>query len=100
MTARGLDPGLEMYADERDKLIAVACRYIDNPAVAEEVVQESWLRWNSKQYPPDQVRPILLRIIKNLSIDWLRRQKTERTGLAEFAYGTEEAPDTERVVSA
>lgn len=100
MALQPCDPGLKTFVDERDRLIAVACRYIDNPAIAEEVVQESWLRWQAKSYQSDQIRPILLQIIRNLSIDWLRRQKTERSGLVELSGMREEAPDTERVVIA
>lgn len=100
MASQPFDPGLKTFVDERDRLISVACRYIDNPAIAEEVVQESWLRWQAKKYQPDQMRPILLQIIRNLSIDWLRRQKTERSGLAELSEWREESPDTERVVIA
>lgn len=100
MTVRPLYSDVDMFVYEREKLIAIACRYVESPSVAEELVQESWLRWNAKSYQPDQVRPILLQIIRNLSIDWLRRQKTERSSLAEFAEHKDEAPDTERVVIA
>ncbi|MEM6900357.1 MAG: sigma-70 family RNA polymerase sigma factor [Pseudomonadota bacterium] len=100
MTVRSYDPKLSTFVDERDTLIAIACRYVDNPAVAEELVQESWLRSSAKAYQPDQLPPILRQIIRNLSIDWLRRQQTERNGLAELFEAKEEAPDTERVVIA
>ncbi|MEM0943258.1 MAG: RNA polymerase sigma factor [Pseudomonadota bacterium] len=100
MTVRSYDPNLRAFVDERDTLIAIACRYVDNPAVAEELVQESWLRSNAKHYQPDQLTPILRQIIRNLSIDWLRRQQTERNGLADLSEFSEEAPDTERVVIA
>lgn len=94
------DKGLKAFVDERSTLMAVACRYVDSPAVAEELVQESWLRWHAKEYKPDQIRPILLQIVRNLSIDWLRRQKTERVGLAELLERSDDVPDTERVVIA
>ena len=100
MTAYPCDRGLKTFVDEQDRLIAVACRIVDNRAVAEELVQESWLRWDAKQYQPGQMRPILLQIIRNLSIDWLRRQQTERNGLAELSEWREDFPDTERVVIA
>ena len=100
MTAQPSNLGLETFIAEQDRLIAVAVRIVDNRSVAEELVQESWLRWASKSYQPGQIRPLLLQIIRNLSIDWLRHQQTERNGLAELSTWGEEVPDTERVVIA
>ncbi|MEM9247738.1 MAG: sigma-70 family RNA polymerase sigma factor [Pseudomonadota bacterium] len=91
---------MQTFVTERDTLIATACRIVNNRAVAEDLVQESWLRWASKPYQPTQIRPILLQIIRNLSIDWLRRQQTERTGNAELSRWTDDGPDTERIVIA
>lgn len=100
MTVRSYDPNLRAFVDDRETLIAIAYRYVDNPAIAEELVQESWLRSHAKHYQPDQLTPILRQIIRNLSIDWLRRQQTERNGLAELSELKEEAPDSERVIIA
>ena len=34
-------PGLQTYVNERETLIAIACRVVESRAVAEELVQES-----------------------------------------------------------
>ncbi|MEM6482603.1 MAG: hypothetical protein AAF681_12200, partial [Pseudomonadota bacterium] len=50
MVAQPLDPEVKTFVDEQDKLIAIALRIVESRAVAEEVVQESWLRWQRHGY--------------------------------------------------
>lgn len=100
MAARACDHGLKTFVDERDVLIAAASRIVDNHAVAEELVQEAWLRWRAKQYQLDQSRPLLLRIVKNLAIDWHRRRRTEFEVMETQRLIQDTPHDPERIVSA
>lgn len=93
-----LEPGLAAFIDNREKLVALASSIVGNSAVAEELVQDSWLRWNSHDYAQDKARPIFMQIVANLSRDWLRRQKSERSYLQFLNLADDAAPDTERVV--
>lgn len=79
MSEQTVDPGLRCFVDDRDRLIAIACRIVDSRAVAEELVQESWLRWDARDYPADKAAPIFRSIVANLARDWRRRQRTEST---------------------
>ncbi|MEM6678904.1 MAG: sigma-70 family RNA polymerase sigma factor [Pseudomonadota bacterium] len=74
-------PGAATFVVERQDLIALACSIVGSPAVAEELVQDSWLRWQGRAYPEEQARPILRRIVVNLAHDWHRREKRERIGM-------------------
>lgn len=87
-----------VFACRRSELIAAAENVVGSRAVAEELVQESWLRWRAKSYDTRRAGPLLHRIVRNLALDWLRRERVERDSLAEpqFAPGT--VPDGERVV--
>ena len=38
-------PGLDEFLQVRPRLFRIACRIVGNPAEAEELVQEVWLRW-------------------------------------------------------
>ncbi|MEM9122459.1 MAG: sigma factor, partial [Pseudomonadota bacterium] len=100
MTKPGCDPALERFLPEREDLIALARTVVGCPSVAEDLVQDCWLRWRAKAYPSDKARPILMRIVKNLAIDWHRRRKREADGLETQKLHWAEAPDTERIVGA
>ncbi|MEO0622185.1 MAG: sigma-70 family RNA polymerase sigma factor [Pseudomonadota bacterium] len=90
----------EIFVRDRDKLIATACAIVANRAVAEELVQDSWLRWGTRGYPPQSAGPIFQRIVRNLALDWTRRSRTERLALTAQLHLEETAPDSERVVAA
>jgi RNA polymerase sigma-70 factor (ECF subfamily) len=100
MTPPTFAAGLDTFVDERDRLIAAAYRIVDSHAVAEELVQESWIRWHAKQYPPEHTRPLLLRIVKNLAIDWHRKRRVEFDALETQRLLDESAHDAERIVAA
>lgn len=92
---------LATFLGERDDLIALAKSVVGHHDVAEDVVQDSWIRWHQSDYPADRAKPILRRMVANLARDWWRWNK--RTGAI---FGTYEimaqrsSPDTERVVVA
>lgn len=94
------DPVLQNFVEDRDCLIAIACRIVGSRAEAEEVVQESWIRWAGRAYPVDRARPIFRSVVANLARDWRRRARRET--LIVDALDTPEADsrDAERVVIA
>lgn len=100
MAAQQSNLGLRTFVDERDRLIAAAYRIVDNRAVAEELVQESWLRWHGHHYPPEQAFMLLLRIVKNLSIDWRRKRRVEFDAMETQLLMQDAPPDAERIIAA
>ena len=100
MPARTCDRGLKTYVDERERLIAIAARIVDSRAVAEELVQESWLRWDGRKYPAEKAKPIFRSIVTNLARDWRRRHRLEISILQSAAETQDDPRDSERIVIA
>ncbi|MEM9044225.1 MAG: sigma-70 family RNA polymerase sigma factor [Pseudomonadota bacterium] len=94
------DEALSSFVEDREFLIAAACRIVENRAIAEELVQDSWLRWQQRTYPAYEARPILRSIVANLARDWLRRQKTERDYLNRQVTWDDDKRDAERILIA
>ena len=74
----GLD-STRVFDEHRGLLIAVAYRVLGRVSDAEDVVQESWLRW-AKVDPAEvaDARAFLMRVTTRLAIDRLRRVKARR----------------------
>lgn len=100
LTKKTSDSALEAYMSEREDLLALARAVVGNLHVAEDLVQDSWLRWHNKNYPVNKARPILRRIVSNLAYDWRRRQKTELRFIGIVSRSEEAIPDSERVLIA
>lgn len=94
------DPALTAYINQREFLIAVACRVVESRAVAEEIVQESWLRWHGRDYEPNKAHLVFRRIVTNLALDWRRRRTSEYSALSEIATFSDHAPSSETAVVA
>ncbi|MEM6659307.1 MAG: sigma-70 family RNA polymerase sigma factor [Pseudomonadota bacterium] len=94
------EPALKTFLQERELLISVACSIVQSRAIAEELVQDSWLRWIERTYPDDKALPIFRRIVANLARDWYRRKRTETLVLSAQAHEPQYQLDTERVVIA
>lgn len=94
------DAVLASFVDEREDLLALAHSVVGSRAIAEDVVQESWIRWQGRSYPTDRARPLLRRIVANLARDWYRRTRNERDVNQSIAEGVEFYPDSERVIIA
>lgn len=94
------DPSLASYLREREDLLAVARAAVGNVHVAEELVQDCWIRWTRRSYPAVDARPVLMRIVKNLAIDWHRRRRVEFAALEEQRLLQELQPDSERIIIA
>ena len=97
---RSITPGLKTFITDRDRLIALACSITDNPAIAEELVQESWIRWHAKSYAEKDARPIFRLIVANLARDWHKRRKTENAYVVEQTGLVSSEVDSERIVIA
>lgn len=68
-----------VFDEHRDLLFRVAYGVLGSVAGAEDVVQESWLRWNrSRRGDIDRPRAFLVRIATNLAVDELRTEQRRR----------------------
>ena len=94
------DQALLQYVRERQKLIAIACSIVEDQAVAEDLVQDSWLRWQGSNYSGKDAIPIFKRIVSNLAKDFLRKKKVEQNALSDVYWQREGTPCSERIVSA
>ena len=70
---------LDIYMTHRAQLVSYANRIVYDVGYAEDVVQEAWARLNraSHAQPIDEPVRYLYRIVRNLSIDLLRRLSRE-----------------------
>ncbi|MEM9011186.1 MAG: RNA polymerase sigma factor [Pseudomonadota bacterium] len=89
--------GLRTFLAERRRLIGVAQAVVGSRAVAEELVQESWLRWHGRNYASDEAPSIFRRIVRNLALDWVRRSQSERRSLDAALLTGLEVPTAERL---
>ncbi|TBU79658.1 RNA polymerase subunit sigma-24 [Pseudomonas daroniae] len=72
---------LDLYLTHRNALVDYAASLVNCRAQAEDVVQEAWLRFNSRDRAEsviDQPVGYLYRIVRNLAFDLTRRLATER----------------------
>ena len=70
----------EVYIANRKALIAYATRILGSREAAEDIVQDAFLRFspaNTDTGSPGQSLAYLYRIVRNLSFDFLKRQKVE-----------------------
>lgn len=67
-----------LFAACRPQFEAIACRYVRNPAVAEDLVSDSFIAcWESRDRIPDDanLQAYLLTVVRNKCLDWLRSQR-------------------------
>jgi RNA polymerase sigma-70 factor (ECF subfamily) len=72
------DPTAEIFETLRPRLYGIASRRLGSGADAEEVVQETFLRWRQAADEPRSDEAWLVSVTTRLSIDRLRRAATER----------------------
>lgn len=70
-----------LFMAHRGELLSYASGIVGDRAWAEDVVQEAYLRFDaaSDARPVDEPLGYLYRIVRNLAVDWRRRQKREAT---------------------
>ncbi|MEM6677497.1 MAG: sigma-70 family RNA polymerase sigma factor [Pseudomonadota bacterium] len=89
----------ELFCEGRGDLHALAERILRDHALAEDVVQESWLRWREKGSGARVARALLRRIVRNLAIDRLRHERSERARQAAVATSEPWSLDAEETVT-
>lgn len=83
MTAMNAEPTI--FDRVRPRLFAIAYRMLGTRADAEDVVQDTWLRWNAVEAGNLQNEEAwLVTVATRLAIDRLRAQKAEREAYAGF----------------
>jgi RNA polymerase sigma-70 factor, ECF subfamily len=69
------------FAEHRQVLVGAAYRVVGSVADAEDVVQETWLRWAAAPVDRAEIRDVrayLIRITTRLALNRLRQQKAQR----------------------
>ncbi len=98
------DSSLTVYIEHRDDLLKYANRFLRDHAVAEDVVQEAWIRLSARGGSDAEItHPLgyLYSIVRNLALDWIRRGPRETPVAAEaepWASLPDPAPSSEAVV--
>jgi RNA polymerase sigma factor (sigma-70 family) len=93
---------LSVYLENRDELVRLAKRIVNDGPSAEDVVQEAWIRFSRTENAEiAQPKHYLFTIVRNLAFDWLRRSSVVPTSPTAQAYMeavASEAPSAERVL--
>lgn len=71
---------LDLYLSHRSGLVDYAAPIVGSRAGAEDVVQEAWLRFVAVQGVITQPASYLYRIVRNLALDHVRRDRGENSG--------------------
>lgn len=69
---------LEIFNQYRPLLCAIAYRMLGSNADAEDMLQETWIRWQSTQAVVQSLKAFLSSIITRLCIDQLRLARVQR----------------------
>jgi len=82
---------IKVLETHRDQVYRYALFSLRQAEDAEDVTQEAFLRlWRSgSDLPPDRCGPWLMRVVRNLCVDWARRRQSQRRNFGQ--------PDTEAV---
>ena len=86
----------DRFASQRGDLERLAQGMTGCRSVAEDIVQESWLRLQRTGYTDEDAPSVLPRIVRNLVYDWLRRRRRERRAFEDIRLDRV-APDVETV---
>ncbi|HEY0197564.1 MAG TPA: RNA polymerase sigma factor SigJ [Rhodanobacter sp.] len=74
-----MDPHTALFQQHRSRLFGLAYRMLGTPADAEDVLHDAWLRWHAQDADSlDDAEAWLVTVTTRLSLDRLRRAKTER----------------------
>ncbi|WP_395709842.1 RNA polymerase sigma factor [Reyranella sp.] len=98
------DSSLTVYMEHRDELLNYAYRYLQDRAIAEDVVQEAWLRLAARSDHGEEIKntlSYLYSIVRNLALDWVRRgprEISEAPDSITLVQRPSEAPSAEHVV--
>ncbi|MFC5525198.1 RNA polymerase sigma factor SigJ [Rhodanobacter ginsengisoli] len=74
-----MDPKTALFQQHRQRLFGLAYRMLGTPGDAEDVLHDAWLRWNAQDTAAlDDPEAWLVTVTTRLSLDRLRRARTER----------------------
>ena len=74
-----MDPQTALFQQYRSRLFGLAYRMLGTPADAEDVLHDAWLRWDAQDADAlDDAEAWLVTVTTRLSLDRLRRARTER----------------------
>lgn len=74
-----MDSRTALFQQHRPRLFGLAYRMLGTPADAEDVLHDTWLRWHAQDTDAlDDAEAWLVTVTTRLSLDRLRRAKTER----------------------
>lgn len=96
---------LTVYIEHRDDLLNYANKFLKDRAVAEDVVQEAWIRLSARDGGGEEIaQPLayLYSIVRNLALDWMRRGPREMPVALQtepWVSLTDPAPSSEAVVA-
>lgn len=80
--------------------MALARSFVGRNDVAEDIVQDSRIRWQSSSYPADRAIPVFRPIIAHPARDWFRRQKRQHRHYETYSILAELELDAQRIVIA
>ncbi|SFS10323.1 RNA polymerase sigma-70 factor, ECF subfamily [Granulicella pectinivorans] len=88
---------LNTLLDHRSQFLGFVRRRVENPALAEDILQSAYIRaLQSESAPPEEsVVAWFYRILRNAVIDHYRRRATESKALETFAHELESTPTVE-----
>lgn len=98
------ETALSLYREHRGDLLKYASRIVRDDAAAEDVVQEAWLRFSTRNVGATgiaQPKSYLFTIVRNLALDWLRRTSSRGPALSHdivLEDVVSDAPSAERVL--
>ncbi|MEM6934399.1 MAG: RNA polymerase sigma factor, partial [Pseudomonadota bacterium] len=70
---------------------------VRDPAVAEEIAQDGWVRWLGAGHV-DNAPGFLRRVVTNAAIDWIRSAKSEHLRLEASSLAAGASLDTEQII--
>lgn len=83
----------DWFQNEESPLLRYAYTLVKRREVAEEVVQEAFMRLHQHWHEVDQPRPWLYRAVRNLSLNHLRKHKREDLTEREDESSEQDCPD-------
>lgn len=83
----------DLFYAEETALLHYAYRLVRRKEVAEELVQEAFLRAHQHWSSVEQPKPWLYRAVRNLALNYLRKHKRESLSEGETNVAFEELPD-------
>jgi RNA polymerase sigma factor (sigma-70 family) len=93
-TAEVISPSIEdVFATEETPLLKFAFGYVKRREVAEEIVQDAFLKLHQQWNEVDKPRPWLYKAVRNIALNHIRKSKRETLTDDTRSEATDSAPD-------